>query len=211
MKTDALIDLLAQGVGPAQPLPVGRRLLPSLGWGWLLATVLALTLIGPLPTAAFASPTPWIKLLPVAALATLGWHWLLRTARPASPTAPSRRRLEVAWLLLAVLGLGSLWLLPEGSRMPALLGATWWQCPLTLSALALPALLLAMRSGQGLPVGSARQAGAALGLLAGCAAAAAYALACPEASPSFVAVWYSCGILICMAAGAALGTRKLRW
>lgn len=211
MKTDALIDLLAHGAGPAQPVPVARRLLPSLGAGVLLAAAVALTLIGPLPAAAFASPTPWIKLLPVAVLGALAWQWLLRTSRPASQTAPARRRLQAGWLSLVALGLGSLMLLPSGVRMVALLGSSWWQCPLSLAALALPAMVLVMQAARGLPVGPARQAGAALGLLAGCAAAAGYALACPETSPAFVAVWYSCGMLICMAVGASFGTRGLRW
>lgn len=211
MKTDALIELLAAGAGPAQPAPVARRLLPSLGGGLLLAAALALTLIGPLPAAAFASPTPWIKLLPVAALAVLAWKWLLRAARPASQTGPARHRLEAGWLSLAAVGLASLLLLPAGSRMAALLGTSWWQCPLTLAVLSLPAMGLVMNAARGLPVGRAGQAGAALGLLAGCAAAAGYALACPETSPAFVAVWYSCGMLICMVLGAALGARRLRW
>ncbi len=211
MRTDALIELLAKGAGPAQPVPVARHLLPYLGGGLLMAAALALLLIGPLPAAAFASPTPWIKLLPVAALAVLAWQWLLRAARPASQTAPARRRLEAGWLSLAAAGLGSLLLQPAGSRMAALLGSSWWQCPLTLAVLALPAMGLLMHAARGLPVGLASQAGAALGLLAGCTAAAGYALACPETSPAFVAVWYSSGMLICMAAGAALGARELRW
>ncbi|MFN3812677.1 MAG: NrsF family protein [Roseateles asaccharophilus] len=211
MKTEALIDLLARQAGPARPQPVARRLLPAWAGGGMLAAVLALGLSGPLPLAAFASPTPWIKLLPAALLAALGWLWLRQTARPASPTRPARRRLESAWLLLALLGVGSLWLLPAGARMSALLGSSWWQCPLTLATLALPALLLLLRAAQGLPIIRPRQAGAALGLLAGCTAAAAYALSCPESSPAFVALWYSAGLLLSMAAGAALGARRLRW
>jgi hypothetical protein len=41
--------------------------------------------------------------------------------------------------------------------------------------------------------------------------ASGYALACPEASPAFVAVWYSLGVLLTGLLGAALGPRLLRW
>lgn len=211
MKTDVLIDLLAKGAGPARPVSVARRLLPALSVSLLLAAVLALTLIGPLPATTFATLTPWVKLLPVAVLAALAWQWLVRGARPASQTAPAQRRLQAGWLSLVTVGLGSLLLVPAGSRITALLGNSWWQCPLTLTVLALPSMGLLIHAARGLPFGRAKQAGAALGLLAGCAAAAGYALACPEESPAFVAVWYSCGMLICMAVGGALGRRNLRW
>ena len=38
-----------------------------------------------------------------------------------------------------------------------------------------------------------------------------YALACTEASPAFVAVWYTLGIIVTGAVGALLGPRVLRW
>jgi hypothetical protein len=211
MKTEAFIDLLAQGAGPARPLPLARRLLPALCAGWLLAALLALVLMGPLPAATFASPTPWIKWLPAAGLALLAWQWLQRSTRPLSLTGPARRRLQLGWLALAMLGLASLLAVPASARGPQLMGSSWWQCPLALVVLALPALALALRAARGLPAGQALQAGAALGLLAGCAAVAAYGLACPESSPAFVAVWYSSGLLLCMALGAVLGMHRLRW
>jgi hypothetical protein len=211
MKTEALIALLAQGAGEAQPLPVARRLVPALVLGLVLASGLAVVLIGLLPFSAFASPTPWIKLFPLGLLAGLAWQWMQRSVRPASITRPALRRLQSLWLVLALLGLGSLLVVPAQARMSALLGGTWWLCPLMLMALALPALAMVMHRARGLPVGRAGQAGAALGLLAGCVAAAGYALACPEASPAFVAVWYSCGLLLCMVVGAVVGRRRLRW
>ncbi|MFN7693561.1 MAG: NrsF family protein [Burkholderiales bacterium] len=211
MKTDALIALLAQGAGEARPLPVARRLLPALALGLALAAVLAVALIGLLPASAFASPTPWIKLIPLVLLAGLAWQWMQRSVRPASATRPALQRLQVLWLVLALTGLCSLLFVPAEARMGALLGGTWWMCPLMLTALALPGLALVMHSARGLPVGRAGQAGAALGLLAGCVAAAGYALACPESSPAFVALWYSSGLLLCMALGAVVGLRRLRW
>ncbi|MFM8989141.1 MAG: NrsF family protein [Alphaproteobacteria bacterium] len=38
-----------------------------------------------------------------------------------------------------------------------------------------------------------------------------YALHCPEAALAFVATWYTAGIALAGALGAALGPRVLRW
>jgi hypothetical protein len=38
-----------------------------------------------------------------------------------------------------------------------------------------------------------------------------YALACPEVSLTFVAIWYSLGIALAGVLGAFLGPRVLRW
>jgi hypothetical protein len=51
----------------------------------------------------------------------------------------------------------------------------------------------------------------AAGLLAGAVGAFGYAFACIEQSTAFVALWYSLGIGMSGALGAALGPRVLRW
>ena len=56
-----------------------------------------------------------------------------------------------------------------------------------------------------------RMAGLAAGVFAGSLAALGYALACPEVSITFVAVWYSLGIALSGLLGCALGGRILRW
>jgi hypothetical protein len=55
------------------------------------------------------------------------------------------------------------------------------------------------------------EAGAAAGLLAGSAAATIYAFHCPESTPTFIAIWYTVGILLPALVGAALGRWLLRW
>ena len=95
--------------------------------------------------------------------------------------------------------------------MSGLLGHSWWDCPwfvLTISLPALAALLWAMR---GLAPTHTRAAGFAAGLLAGAIGAGAYALACTEMAVSFVAAWYTLGMLLTGALGAFLGPRVLKW
>lgn len=56
-----------------------------------------------------------------------------------------------------------------------------------------------------------RLAGGSAGLAAGAAAAAVYALHCPEMATPFLAVWYVLGVAIPALAGAFLGKLLLRW
>ena len=114
-------------------------------------------------------------------------------------------------LALGAVGLLSLVGLSAEARMRAMMGQTWYICPCMLTVLSIPGLLLMLRAARGLPTGNARQTGAALGLLAGCISAVGYSLACPEASPAFVALWYSTGLLLTTVLGALLGPRWLKW
>jgi len=77
--------------------------------------------------------------------------------------------------------------------------------------LSLPALAGALWALRGLAPTRPRAAGLAAGLLAGGLGAFGYALSCTELSPAFVAIWYSLGIALAGALGAALGPRILRW
>ncbi|MCA3177141.1 MAG: DUF1109 family protein, partial [Burkholderiales bacterium] len=54
-------------------------------------------------------------------------------------------------------------------------------------------------------------AGFAAGLLAGSVGAMGYSLACPETSVTFVAVWYTLGIVITACLGRWLGPKALQW
>jgi hypothetical protein len=92
-----------------------------------------------------------------------------------------------------------------------LLGESWSTCPWSVLALSLPALAGSLWAVRGLAPTRPRAAGFAAGLLAGSVGAFGYSLSCPEASPAFVAVWYTLGIAFTGVVGAALGPRVLRW
>ena len=53
--------------------------------------------------------------------------------------------------------------------------------------------------------------GALAGLTGGAAAAAIYALHCPEDHPLFFVTWYGAAVLLVAGAGALLGRQWLRW
>jgi hypothetical protein len=174
---------------------------------------LALTLFGPRPDLGTALATGgfWLKLVYPAVVALAGGFAVARLGRPDCASA------AVLWLavaaaasLAAVAGQDVL-MLPAPARLAALMGHSWRVCSLRITAISLPgfgAALLALRR---MAPTSPRLAGAAAGLMAGGVGAAAYGLTCDETSITFLASWYSLGMLAWTAAGALLGPRLLRW
>lgn len=211
MNTHDLIGLLATGAGPAPKALVARRLGPALALGLLVAASLALALLGPVPRALLAEPGPWLKLGYAASLAAMASWWLARLGRPAAPTRAPARGVAAVMLLMAALGALALLAAPAGERMPLLMGLSWRSCPFLVAGLSLPTLAGAFWVLRGMAPTRLRLAGFAAGLLAGAVGAFSYAFHCPELSPSFVAVWYSAGILLAGGLGALLGPRWLRW
>jgi len=211
MKTDVWIDMLACGAGPAPRAVAARRLLPVMLAGLLASSALAWLLMGLLPPAVFQTPAPWIKLAYAAALVVAASVLTVRLARPLA-------RLRMPWGGVALvmggmlaLGAGFLWGTPPPDRWAVLLGQTWLICPALLLLLSLPSLLAILWVLRGLAPTRLAAAGLASGLLAGAIGAAGYALACPESSPTFVAVWYTLGIGLTALTGRLLGPYVLRW
>lgn len=211
MHTEQLIDMLARDAGPAPRAVVARRLVPVVLLGALCSSVLALWLIGPLPPEIFQTPAPWIKIVYAAALAVGA---ALLTSRLARPIAGLFAPRLLVWLIvgaMALLGAVALGLTPEDERLDAVLGQTWLMCPWTLMGFSLPALAGILWALRGLAPTKPRQAGWASGLLAGALGAMGYALACPESSSTFVAIWYTLGVVMTAFIGRFLGPIVPRW
>ena len=211
MRTDELIGLLAQGAGVAPRGVVGRRLGAAMLLGLLAGVAIAFAWLGFIPAERYAFAAPWFKLAYAAAMALAAASLVSRLARPGAQTGPASAATALVLLAAAAVGVAAWLATPQELRAKGLLGHSWWDCPwfvLTISLPALAALLWAMR---GLAPTRARAAGFAAGLLAGAIGALAYALACTEMAMSFVAAWYTIGILMVGALGALLGPRVLRW
>ncbi len=211
MYTEQLIDLLARDAGPAPRAVVARRLAPVMLMGVLCSSVLALWIIGPLPPESFQTSAPWIKLVYAAALALAAGLLTSRLARPIGQLFTPRLLVWLAVGAMALLGAAALGLTPADERLDAVLGRTWLMCPWTLMAFSLPALAGILWAVRGLAPTKPRQAGWAGGLLAGALGAMGYALACPESSPTFVAIWYTLGMVMTAFIGRVLGPVVLRW
>lgn len=211
MKTDTLIDMLAQNAGPAPRALAARRLSPAALAGLLVSSLAAITWFGTIPAPMFSTAVPWTKMAYAGALA-LAAGWLTASlSRPAAPLQWPQRVTFAVVMIMALMGAASLAFEPSGGRIQALLGYSWFSCPWSVLALSLPALAASLWAVRGLAPTRLRAAGFAAGLMAGSVGAFGYSLSCPEASSAFVAVWYSLGIALTGALGAALGPRVLRW
>jgi hypothetical protein len=213
MKTEELITLLVQSEPAVGRRAPARRFLWAVLAGLAAACVLAALFLGIRPDllAALHLPLFWWKL---AYAGTLAGAALVATARLARPG----RQMGLAWLGLALpvalaagAALAVLGLAPRDTWGALVLGSTWQVCPLLIALLAVPAFIGVFWALRGLAPTRLRLAGACGGLLAGAIATAAYCVHCPEMQVPFWATWYTLGMLLPAAAGAALGPRMLRW
>lgn len=211
MKTDELIEMLARGAGPAPRAVAARRLVPAAAAGLAASALLALGLFGSIPMAMYASAAPWIKLGYAVSLA-LAAAWLTaRLARPLAQSLVQQRAVKCVICVMGLFGLAAVMVAAPADRTAMLLGSSWASCPWNVLGLSLPALAATMWALRGLAPTRPRAAGFAAGLFAGALGALGYALACPEVSTTFVALWYSLGIALSGALGALLGPSALRW
>ena len=214
MKTDALIAALALDTPAIAPGAVGRRLGLAGAAGGLAAVVLLLAWLGPRPDlhAAMRTADFWIKAGYTAALALGGAMLTARLARPGANPGPA------PWLLGAG-ALAAMWVLgalalaraAPGERAVVWLGHSWMLCPWRIAVIAAPVFAALIWGLKRFAPTRLALAGAAAGLLAGAVGATVYGLACTEASPAFVAVWYTLGVAACAAAGGLSGRWLLRW
>lgn len=213
MKTEDLIHALAVDLPPSGSRQIERRILL-----WMIpAALMVLAGVGLWLgfrtdlASAMVGPTFWAKAAYTTALAATGFWLLARLGRPgASARAPL---MALAALVIGVLGLAAYEIvtMPMPERMPALMGDSARACApniLLLSTLAAPFVFWTARAfAPTRPI----LAGGAAGLLTAGLATTLYGLHCPEHTAAFVAVWYSLGMGLAVAAGAAIGRFVFRW
>lgn len=213
MKTDQLIETLAQEVKPVPRNAVGMRLTLGALIGVPISTALVMMTLGARPDLSsamhgFAFWMKWSYTLSLSAIA------IYATARLARPNAG---RLRMLWLIaipvtvLAGVGIMELVRTPQSEWFAMWLGHSWTKCPWLVLGLAMPIFIGLLWSFRRLAPTRLRAAGAAAGLAAGAFAATVYCLHCPEVSAIFVLTWYTLGILLAASVGAVLGPRLLRW
>lgn len=211
MRTEDWIAVLATRAGPAPRHQVAWRLAAAAALGLLASGVATWSTLGLNPALAATPAATAIKFAYLGALAFGGVALLDRLARPGA--SPRRASVLLAAIVLAMAALAAVALLGSApAQRPDLLwGRSWSSCPWRIAALSAPALLAALWALRGLAPTRPRLAGLGAGLFAGVLGALGYALYCSETSPLFVLAWYSLGITLVAAAGAALGARWLRW
>ena len=208
-----LIDRLVTDLHPVSPHAVERRLLGGLGIGLIGATAIMLLALGPRHewAAMVGNVAFQIKLAYAAALALTGLEAVRRLARPLGRAPRAGRALPVVFGLVCVIAIASLMSAAPEDRRRLLMGNTALVCPLLIAMVSAPVLATLLAVMRRLAPTRPIRAGAAAGLLAGATAAFLYAFHCPESGLPFVALWYTAGILLSSAIGAAMGPRVLSW
>ena len=210
MKTDDLIEALSIDATSPQP-SMTRTWLGALSAGALGSALLMVFTLKLRPDFLEALRTVRFDLKFVITL------WLaipacLLARRLADPVGRnSAGLLAIAPALLVMAVLAELAVLPHDLWLGALVGTNTYWCLGFIPIFSLPvlaALFVALR--RGAPI-RARLTGLMAGLAAGGFGATVYAAHCTDDSPLFVATWYTIGIAVTAALGAALGPRLLRW
>ena len=213
MKTDALIDMLANSAGAIEPGFALRRFAIAAAIGTGGAALLMATILGPRHDFAYAVRLPmfWVKLAFVASLAGLGTMGAWRLSMPARPIGSIPRAIVAVvagiWLIAAFALAQHA---PHG-RIALVLGSTWTSCPWLIAGLSVPVFVALAWAMKGMAPTRLRRAGAMAGFASGAVAAFVYSIHCPELGAPFVGTWYLAGIAVPAAVGTLLGERLFRW
>lgn len=212
MKTDALIDLLANDVPRLPPGLAWRRLAMAVLLGGAVAIAAVVLWLGCQPLLVAASqPWFWMKATYTALLTATGMAIVRRLATPGAPLRAAPGWAIVVVAVMSMLGAAQLLAAEPAARPDLWLGHTWKVCSPLILVLSIPiyaALVTAVRS---LAPTTPVRAGAGVGFAAGALAATLYGLHCPEQGAAFVATWYSLGIVAATVGGAIAGRWLLRW
>lgn len=213
MNNSTLIASLCADLAPVKQVNVEKQIAVAglIGGGVSLAALIATLGIQP-GLSMIANMTPLaIKSGFAVSLAAVGFAALLKLARPDGRPTDLLQKVAAIIVLLASIALVQSGHVNNVDDAKLLLGASWQSCSLRIAALSVPmTVMIGWAVRRQAPV-QLRRAGATIGMTAGAAAAAIYALACTENSSAFVLVWYSAGIALSTAIGALLGPRLLRW
>lgn len=211
MNTDDLIASLATDTAVRRPAPLTLAL--PLAAGVFLSAVFVIAVLGVRPNLGEVATNAlfWLKCAFVGTLALIGFAAARIAAIPAGRFHTLPWLLAVPAMLMACGVLATVADVDAAGRAAQFWGQTWRTCPLLIALLSLPIFAAAVYRMRRLAPTRLRLAGAIAGFASGALAALLYCLHCPELAPSFVASWYTLGILIPTAVGALAGPRLLAW
>ena len=213
MRTDDLIERLSGALEPVPAAPVARVLAMGLAAGAVVSAAIMTATIGIRPDLAQAmgGSAFWLKFIYTIVIAGVSLGIVERLARPDAQAGRLFALLAVPVVVMLVLM--TLQMMPAGDaeRHALIMGHSARVCSVLIAGLGLPLFVGLFWSLKQLAPTRLTEAGAAAGLLAGSAAASIYAFHCTESTATFIAIWYTAGILITALLGALLGRALLRW
>ncbi|KRB62086.1 hypothetical protein ASE04_19595 [Rhizobium sp. Root708] len=212
-KTDDIIDRLVKDLEPVRKGALHRLLMRALVSGFALSSAIILLGHGLRPdlSVALAQAAFWAKSAYPLLLSIVGVVALIKVARPGGRPTGAALQVLVIYMLLTILGLLQLNAAAPAEHIRLIMGISYWFCPLIILAAGAPLMaatfLFLRRAAPTQP----RLAGFVAGATAGSIGAWVYSWGCTENGLTFVALWYTLGILLCGLIGASLGKRLLRW
>ena len=211
--TDDLIFSLSADVPKVAPGSAGRRVALGLGLGGLGSAILMLAWLGPRPDLAQAVATPmfWMKFGYAALTGLILAALLVRLAKHAARAGALAVAVGAPFAVVVLMAGMRLAQAPPEAHQAMLMGHSSMICPWRILAIGLPLLAGAVWAVRGLAPTRLGLAGLAAGGCAGALGAMIYSVACDETSAPFLAIWYTLGMALVAAVGAATGSRLLRW
>lgn len=213
MKTDDLIAMLSTNVEPVDRRKLARTFGAALAVGGAAAVGAVLVVFGFRAdvSQAHAFGSLLLKVVFTVAVVVFASTYLIKNARPGGERRTPLGLLALPFLAVMALAAISLASAPNSHWNGMILGDQWLECLLSIPVIAIvPFAVIIWAVRQAMPT-DLRRAGALAGLVAGALSATGYALHCVDDSVPFVALWYGGTIALCTLAGAALGSRLLRW
>jgi len=211
MQTNELIATLASNMRPL-PRVRPRLAMAVLAGGALALGMLAIVLGSPLdPVEARGIAASAVKLAYPLAVGMIAVAAALAAGRPGARIDRRLSLLALPLLMVAIAAIADLTAAPPADRDDLLFGTTYVFCITAVTLTSVPAFLALNWAFRSLAPTRPALAGFLIGLGAGGAAAAAYALYCPELSPAFLLAAYTPAMLVPALIGAAMGRRLLRW
>jgi hypothetical protein len=213
MKTDDLVALLSRNLEPVDSNAVVRTLYIAIGGGTVAALGIVVAGLGFRPDLATTRALIYlaIKLAFAIGVVAAAMIYLTRLARPGGERRMSPFLIAVPFLLVVILAAISLGSAPRAHWDRMIVGDEWLECLLSIPVIAIVPFAVSIWAVRKAAPTNLVRAGAFAGLVAGGVSAMAYALHCSDDSLPFVALWYGGTIVLCTLAGAALGSRLLRW
>ncbi len=213
MKTENLIEMLARQDTRVDHRRLMLHWLGALGVGLLLSIAVFVYLfrINPDLRMLMENIWFWTRFAFIASVMILGGWMFAKLGKPGTAHRVPMWLAAAPFALFGLLGLVLLFTAAPEERRPMLLGISWNVCSRNITLLSIPIFFASVWVARQFAPVRLRFTGAMLGLFSGGAAALMYSMYCPEIAPTFVAIWYSLGMLIPAAVGAVLGRKLLAW
>lgn len=204
---------MAADLTPTPPGSMNLRLAAAAVGGGLISLMLVVFLLGLRGdlVEAMGGAFIWIKAGYTILMAGVTFWAVLRLSRPggSAPAAPwAAGLLALGFIVAAGLELVS----ADGAHRAHLVhGHSFSFCLTAILTLSIPVLTLMLLAMRALAPTRPALAGLAAGVFSGAVAATVYGLSCAESTATFVATWYTLGMVMSGALGAAAGRWVLRW